>query len=439
MSSARAAVENLSFSEERKEFILNVLDPVLQKVVAEVIAKKPEQPTDFMIDMLRKLSGVPETAPSTHLSLQQTNDVLKKKLMQMQSFLQDAASPGGAKPADEEEDDEQEEEEDDDEPDEPPPPPVNMSRQRASVSAEAYGSWNQKKPFDPPKYPKTEEQAERLRSILSRSFMFSALSPKDQAIVVLAMKEASFQPGERIIQEGDDGDFLCLIEAGNPECKKLINGEEKVVKKCAPGDVFGELALLYNARRAASVDATDQCVAWQLDRETFNYIVKDAASKQTGLHVPFLEKVGIFSLLDDYERSQLSDAMKSETYAKDEFVIRQGEEGHSFYVVEEGSLMVLKADDGSDPKEVTWYSGKDFFGELALLKDQPRTASVKVLSDTAKVLSLDRASFKRLLGPLQDMLLQKAMAEQFCLKLQQDGLTVSIAPDSKFEGNKGGQ
>ncbi|CAJ1383731.1 unnamed protein product, partial [Effrenium voratum] len=368
MSSARAAVENLSFSEERKEFILNVLDPVLQKVVAEVIAKKPEQPTehhlnicdlartcatlDFMIDMLRKLSGVPETAPSTHLSLQQTNDVLKKKLMQMQSFLQDAASPGGAKPADEEEDDEQEEEEDDDEPDEPPPPPVNMSRQRASVSAEAYGSWNQKKPFDPPKYPKTEdEQAERLRSILSRSFMFSALSPKDQAIVVLAMKEASFQPGERIIQEGDDGDFLCLIEAGNPECKKLINGEEKVVKKCAPGDVFGELALLYNARRAASVDATDQCVAWQLDRETFNYIVKDAASKQTGLHVPFLEKVGIFSLLDDYERSQLSDAMKSETYAKDEFVIRQGEEGHSFYVVEEGSLMVLKADDGSDPKE----------------------------------------------------------------------------------------
>eukprot|EP00490_Sorites_sp_Unknown_P025464 CAMPEP_0114637788 /NCGR_PEP_ID=MMETSP0191-20121206/279_1 /TAXON_ID=126664 /ORGANISM="Sorites sp." /LENGTH=164 /DNA_ID=CAMNT_0001849523 /DNA_START=39 /DNA_END=533 /DNA_ORIENTATION=- len=33
----------------------------------------------------------------------------------------------------------------------------------------------------------------------------------------------------------------------------------------------------------------------------------------------------------------------------------------------------------------------------------------------------------------------KALAEQFCLKLQQDGLTVSIAPDSKFEGNKGGQ
>ena len=41
------------------------------------------------------------------------------------------------------------------------------------------------------------------------------------------MKEVSFLPGEQIIKEGDDGDFLCLIEEGCPECKKLIDGEEK--------------------------------------------------------------------------------------------------------------------------------------------------------------------------------------------------------------------
>eukprot|EP00435_Cladocopium_sp_Y103_P055495 s1018_g18.t1 len=123
-----------------------------------------------------------------------------------------------------EEDEDEDEEEDDDAPDEPPPPP---------------------------------EQAERLRRILSRSFMFSSLAKTDFDTVLLAMKE----------------DFLCLIEEGNPECKKLIDGEEKVVKKCVPGDIFGELALLYNAKRAASVYATDTCVAWQLDRETFNHIV----------------------------------------------------------------------------------------------------------------------------------------------------------------------
>ena len=52
-----------------------------------------------------------------------------------------------------------------------------------------------------------------------------------------------------------------MIEKGTLNCIKSVNGEEKLVKTVHEGDVFGELALLYNCPRAASVMAAD--VLWQ--------------------------------------------------------------------------------------------------------------------------------------------------------------------------------
>ena len=69
------------------------------------------------------------------------------------------------------------------------------------------------------------------------------------------------QAGEKVITEGDNGDFLFVIEKGTLNCTKSVNGEEKVVKTVNEGDVFGELALLYNCPRAASVMAAD--VLWK--------------------------------------------------------------------------------------------------------------------------------------------------------------------------------
>lgn len=59
-----------------------------------------------------------------------------------------------------------------------------------------------------------------------------------------------------------------------PMCIKQGDEEEKMLKVCEVGDVFGELALLYNVPRAASVEAKTDCTLLRLDRETFNHIVK---------------------------------------------------------------------------------------------------------------------------------------------------------------------
>jgi len=403
---AAQAIEGLAFPDEKKKYIVETLDPILEQMVQDLLAQVPEDPTLFMINWLRKRSGVIPQAGQEKVGLAMQNMNLKRELQNMHEFVEGAVSAVGQ--GDKGSEDESEEEEDDDEmPDDYVPPAALKRGPRASVSAEAYGQWNKVQAFTPPEHPKPDSVTSNIRDILCNSFMFSNLEPKDMDVVILAMVERVFDAGARIITEGDDGEHLYVIEQGSPVCKKKIDGEEKVVKTCQPGDVFGELALLYNCPRAATVEAVDECKAWELDRGTFNHIVKEAATKRHATHDSFLKKVSLFATIDAYERAQISDALKTETYQKDDFVVKQAEEGNVFYIVEEGSLVVVKEVLGEDPQEVMQYGSGDYFGELALLKNQPRAASVKVKSDVARVLSLDRKSFVKMLGPVQDVLKRK--------------------------------
>jgi len=367
-----------------------------------VLTTMPAVPIDFMITWLRKRSGLPATADLSRMDVQQQNAYLKGELNRARGVMSEVV----ATTKEEEKANDSEEEDEDDDCDEIPESfkksEESMGRARASVSAEAYGQWNVKKAFEPPNYPKSDDQKARLGGTLQKSFMFAALEPKDMEIILMAMKECPFTAGTKVITEGENGDYLFVIEKGNLECIKNIAGEDKVVKTVNEGDVFGELALLYNCPRAANVLAKDDCVCWQLDRDTFNNIVKDASVRRREKYDAFLQSVTLLSSIDAYERSQVSDALKPETFNKGDTIIKQDEPGDKFYIVEEGSLYADKSG-----TKVMEYKAGDYFGELALLKNQPRAASVMVASDSAKVLSMSRQAFIKMLGPLQDLLSSK--------------------------------
>lgn len=108
--------------------------------------------------------------------------------------------------------------------------------------------------------------------------------------------------------------------------------------------------------------------------------------------------------MEPYERSKLSDAFKDINVVAGQEIIKQGDTGNDLYILQEGEAYVTK-DESTD--SLMQYKTGDYFGERALLKNEPRAANVIAKTD-CKLVSLDRHSVKRLLGPLE-VLLQKNM------------------------------
>lgn len=107
--------------------------------------------------------------------------------------------------------------------------------------------------------------------------MFNALDAGELDIVLDAVEEVKYQADQAVITEGDQGDCMFVLNTGALACTKVIGGTKKHLKDYVPGEGFGELALLYNAPRAATITATAASTVMKLDRGTFNHIVKDAA------------------------------------------------------------------------------------------------------------------------------------------------------------------
>eukprot|EP01068_Selenidium_serpulae_P003202 Selendium_serpulae@DN2941_c0_g1_i1.p1 len=341
------------------EYLARSVNPLVEPLVVRMVEERPANPAQFMANWLASEMNVVDDS------------------------------------------DDDDEDDDDEVADLPTPVPKVLARPRHSVSAEAYGEWNKKREFTPPEIPKTDDQMKRIRQVLQESFLFTCLEEKDLKVVIGAMEEKILSEKTRIIQQGDDGDHLYVIEKGEFKCFKKFpdEDEEVMVKTCVVGDAFGELALLYNCPRAASVESVDEATLWALDRETFNHIVKDAAAKKRALHESFLAQVKVLAGLDPYQRSKIADCVKQESFHDNDVVVKQGDAGDKFYFIEKGEavaeingIQVMKYDEG------------DYFGELALLKNEPRAASVIAKGEELVVISLERKAFKRLLGPLEDIL-----------------------------------
>lgn len=122
----------------------------------------------------------------------------------------------------------------------------------------------------------------------------------------------------------------------------MQSDEETYLKTYEPGDAFGELALLYNAPRAATIKSKTDCHLWLLDRGTFNHIVKDAAQARRAKYEDFLQSVPILQSMDHYERSKIADSIKEHSFAAGKTVITEGEEGNVFFLIISGEAIATK-------------------------------------------------------------------------------------------------
>lgn len=169
------------------------------------------------------------------------------------------------------------------------------------------------------------------------------------------------------------------------------------------GGSFGELALMYNAPRAATVmSAESGCNLWALDRVTFRRILMESTFARRRMYENFLEEVPLLSSLTPYERSKIADALETLKFPSGHVIIQQGDIGTSFYLLEQGECDAY-LDQNGQRNHVKHYKKGDYFGELALLNDAPRAASVVSTTDV-KVATLGKSAFARLLGPVEGIM-----------------------------------
>ena len=116
------------------------------------------------------------------------------------------------------------------------------------------------------------------------------------------MGETEFQAGETVIKEGEAGDELFIVESGEYDCSKVIEGKDTPLKSYKHGEAFGELALMYNAPRQATIVCKTPGKLYKLDRTAFNQVVKEAATKKRELFKTVIDSIELFSSFDEVKK-----------------------------------------------------------------------------------------------------------------------------------------
>jgi CRP/FNR family cyclic AMP-dependent transcriptional regulator len=109
---------------------------------------------------------------------------------------------------------------------------------------------------------------------LQRVPLFADLSASEVQQIALLFKERHFSEGETIVKEGSDGAAFFLIDSG--EATVSVAGAERASLK--PGDYFGEIALIDEGTRSATITATSELVCYGLTLWEFRPLVLENAA-----------------------------------------------------------------------------------------------------------------------------------------------------------------
>ncbi|KAL7309198.1 hypothetical protein PS15m_011304 [Mucor circinelloides] len=272
----------------------------------------------------------------------------------------------------------------------------NFRNRRVSVSAESLqpSQKSQKK-----KIAKPQQEVDMIADSLKCHFLYKTLEEDQRQDVIDCMEEKRFRQGDVVIEQGAVGDYFYIVSSGTLDC--FVDG--KLVTRYERGGNFGELALMYNAPRAATIKATSNVILWALDRVSFRSILMDHNSKKRTMHEEFLKGVPLFQSLELSEIHKIADALEPVSFHDNEIVLKQGDVGESFFLIERGNALFYKSDEHGRQQLVNEMKQGDYFGELALLTDKPRAATVVAKGDL-KCVTLGKAAFTRLLGPVMDIL-----------------------------------
>lgn len=240
---------------------------------------------------------------------------------------------------------------------------------------------------DPLKRKKKEIRArldlsrkQRLASV-KKIPVFQGLTPSQLESVCFAFDEVSFKRNDVIMKQGDRGDAFFLVNDGTVSVTITTADEwgipfEKEVARLGSGASFGEVALLTEEPRSATITVTSlTALCLRMTKEMFdNIIAATQASHQVAgemISKEAVNSVPLFKKLTQATKNKLLAALTLVTYPPQSYICRQGTIGNTFYIITAGECRVtISPKTGGPEKQVATLRPGDFFGELL---GSPRT------------------------------------------------------------------
>ncbi|QSQ12401.1 cyclic nucleotide-binding domain-containing protein [Myxococcus landrumensis] len=233
--------------------------------------------------------------------------------------------------------------------------------------------------------------------------LFSRLGREDFVALVEVLSARVFSPGKPVVEEGEPGaSMFALVEGRAEVARALEDGTRGVVGTVSPGDCFGELALVSEGPRLASVVTAERAVLLELTRAGLEsvrarhprvgQVLEDFYRRR--LVDNLLRSNPLLSRLTPEQKAALSRDFHLRAVAPDEVLLAQGQRGDAFYVLLRGKCTPwLEHPDGRRMALVELREG-DVFGEISLLLDKPVSATVRA-DMKGVVLRLPREAFER--------------------------------------------
>jgi CRP-like cAMP-binding protein/Zn-dependent protease len=206
------------------------------------------------------------------------------------------------------------------------------------------------------------------------------------------------KPNQAVFRQGDRPTAFYIVRRGVLEVveEDPDTGKDRQIRTLARGESFGELGLVTNAPRAATVRAIEDAELFQIDEGAFDRLLADMIRvpdfEPTLQQLAELRNQPCFAHLGTDQLVELLERGEWLTVSPGQALVVEGDEGDSFYAVSSGRFDV---EAGGQLKQT--LGAGSYFGEIALLLDVPRTATV-VARTPARVFRLDRAGFDRLLA-----------------------------------------
>jgi len=209
--------------------------------------------------------------------------------------------------------------------------------------------------FVPPFYEKSSEDQQFIRSVVDTlPVLFGHISNEARDRVIDAFQKRMCHEGETIIRQGDMGDYFYVVHNGKfaVSVKRPGAEESEIVLECSAGSSFGELALLYNAPRAATVVSVGEGSLCALDRDSFRMMLVTSENTKKNRWEGFLSEVDLFKVLNTYEKKKISNILKVQVFLPGQSIMREGARGDKFYILEEGYARATMFDQLSEDEVI---------------------------------------------------------------------------------------